>query len=77
MSTSDDGGPAFPGMVYNGQSGYTPRGGISLRDYFAAAALTGMLANPVHKLQFLPEDDARYCLSIADAMLAARKGGAK
>lgn len=74
MSTSDDGGPAFPDMVYNGQSGYTPRGGIRLRDYFAAAALTGLLSDP-EAAAIRHESIAADCYAYADAMIAARKGG--
>lgn len=41
MSDTKDGGPAFPTSTH--QAG--PYGGLSVRDYFAAAALTGALAN--------------------------------
>jgi len=62
--------------------------GISLRDYFAAAALTGLLAkegctadtitramagtNKVRDASMFAPDDAERCYIIADAMLAAR-----
>jgi hypothetical protein len=39
----NDGGPAFP---CHGISGAVFKYGMSLHDYFAAAALTGLLANP-------------------------------
>ena len=39
----DDGGAAFPGMASDGHRDYRP--GLTKRDYFAAAALTGLLAN--------------------------------
>lgn len=44
-----------------------------LRDRFAMAALTGMMAsrNPSCP-QFHPEDDAAYVYAVADAMLKAR-----
>lgn len=41
----DDGGFAFP-HPWNADMGWSPRdapGGMSLRDYFAAAALTGLI----------------------------------
>lgn len=64
-----EGGPAFPCMDRG--DGF-PGEGMSLRDYFAAAALTGQLANPKNTLRFDPEHDADFCYRIADAMLARR-----
>jgi len=49
-------------------------GGLSVRDYFAAAALTGLYANSERAASEL--ELAMWSYSIADAMLAARKGGA-
>jgi len=47
---------------------------ISLRDYFAALALQGILANPTaEELSF--EACAMDAYQHADAMLQARKGG--
>ena len=40
MSNST-GGPAFPQCSYNMKGGYDITGGMTLRDYFAAQALTG------------------------------------
>lgn len=47
-----------------------------LRDRFAMAALTGLLAsrNP-QSPRFHPEDDAAYVYAVADAMLKARGDG--
>jgi hypothetical protein len=42
-SNTDDGGPAFPLDINDDVSGRV-NVGMSLRDYFAAAALTGLLA---------------------------------
>jgi hypothetical protein len=42
----------------------------TLRDYFAAAALTGFRAHPAHDR---PEHVAQYCYQVADAMLAKRE----
>ena len=64
----NDGGPAFP---HDGQQNYT--GGMTLRDYFAARALQGLMANKSNPLHFNPEDDAAYVYRIADAMLKARE----
>lgn len=51
---------------------HTTRGGIGLtkRELFAAMAMQGFLANKAHSTHFLPEHDARYCIQIADALLA-------
>ena len=47
MTNKLHGGPAFPGTQY--ASGVSPSGhsqGMHMRDYFAAHALTGLLAHP-------------------------------
>jgi hypothetical protein len=68
----DDGGPAFPHPDYLGSGQY----GMSLRDYFAAKALMGMLANQ-HPYQASDEHMfARDAYVLADAMLKARGGAA-
>jgi hypothetical protein len=75
----DDGGSAFPfgqiseltGQPINGW--FSP--GMSLRDWFAGMALAGLLANP-----HVGGDvgaAARGAYMHADAMIAARKGGAE
>jgi hypothetical protein len=70
----DNGGPAF-------SAGYHPEGnsadhpGMTLRDYFAAAALQGLM-NQATNYRSMAIEEAEYCYSIADAMLAARKEGA-
>jgi hypothetical protein len=67
----NDGGPAFPTLFIepNYGSGYA---GMTMRDYFAAAALQGMMA------QFDPENElehhiAKWSYKAADAMLKARE----
>ena len=64
-----NGGPAFPhqGRDYAGQT--IP--GMSLRDYFAAAALQGFIACP-DTPDIPPSKCASHCYQIADAMLAER-----
>jgi hypothetical protein len=73
----EDGGPAFPsaGIV-------TPDGiayeGMSLRDWFAGQALAGIVQGLMKGIRF--EDVPKLaadCYGIADAMLAARKAGAR
>ena len=85
MSMTDDGGPAFPhpGGSSDGtvQESYL---GMSLRDFFAAAVLQGMLA--VGRRPIAHEDDAEKTQDqlmaensylMADYMLAARQKGAQ
>lgn len=76
----DDGGPAFPMP-----SGAEPRvnetthynEGMTLRDYFAGQALAVLLANPGARWKRFPDEPAQDAYAVADAMLAAREGGAK
>lgn len=66
----NDGGPAFPGQSLNerGEPDEPHRSGMSLRDYFAAAALTGICA---YHPGSTPDATAQ-AYEMADAMLAAR-----
>lgn len=79
--SKNNGGPAFPvpvaatpdGNVYHSMEiGGRTLGGMTLRDYFAANALQGLMANKSNPLHFNPEDDSAYVYRIADAMLAER-----
>lgn len=45
--------------------------GMDLRDYFAAKAMNGMLADPTHDPY--PEEAAKWAYKIADAMMEARE----
>ena len=70
--TTDTGGPAFPNAhIY--ETWTDCQSGMTLRDYFAAKALMGMMAtrNP-NSPRFHPDDDAKYVYAVADAMLKAR-----
>lgn len=67
MSNIDNGGAAFP---QSGFERWAPEGGMSLRDYFAAKALAGMLSN--YNVQNTAELVARLAYSRADAMLLER-----
>jgi hypothetical protein len=56
-------------------SGHDPKTGtadkgMKLRDYFAATALQGMIAEP--SLKATPEEFAQRAYQLADAMLQAR-----
>ena len=68
--SANTGGPAFPSN-HDNEYGY-PAKGMTLRDYFAAKAIQGMLACPVQP-QSGPDMYARDAYTIADAMLKARE----
>ena len=78
MTTKTDGGPAFPLPVNDEQcrarfeSGY---GGMSLRDWFAAKAMQGLLAAQIHGFNDNPANGpfASMAYEMADAMLKARE----
>lgn len=73
----NDGGSAFPNEGGD-FSGLHADPGMTLRDYFAAQALTGMMANPdTFKNEKAGGAELRArltgsCYAIADAMLAER-----
>jgi hypothetical protein len=69
MSNTNNGGPAFPTTdpYYAKYAGE----GMSLRDYFAAKAMQGLLACPMQP-QSGPDMYARDAYALADAMLKAR-----
>ena len=70
MSAPKDGGTAFP--ITRMDEPY--REGMSLRDYFAAAALQGLIASDVYrKDQGSQKKVAEISYILADAMLEARK----
>ena len=82
----NDGGPAFPvpmfesrdGAITSGCDGYG-LGGMALRDYFATAALSGMLADSKGRdcsSEAMPEWMALVAIPayrLADAMLKERE----
>lgn len=77
MSAIDDGGPAFPRPSGIAQEGVdtTAKIGMTLRDWFAGQALAGMMAHQ-NSSKWTRYEVAGDCYAYADAMLAARKGGA-
>ena len=70
----NDGGPAFPQPDLHHPNGQVQHGspGMTIRDYFAAAALQGNIAHP--EVTGNRDDIARDAYKYADAMLKAREG---
>jgi hypothetical protein len=89
VSKIDDGGPIASSLANKTQIAENTyctqvieaQGGLSLRDYFAAAALQGWLASWPEQGSPHPSDNdnalnvAKLSYKMADAMLAARKEG--
>ena len=78
MSTIEDGGPAFAAGAFehNSSGSLAWQDGMSLRDFFAAKAMQSLLTT----IDEFPDEHWRTgvatdAYSMADAMLAARKGG--
>jgi hypothetical protein len=83
----NDGGPAFPGQWYDFQPTTGEQVvresfvGMTLRDYFAAAALQGIIAAQANPQSNEYADDAckrtfpRHAYEFADAMLKQREKG--
>lgn len=69
----NNGGPAFPGMTYISQDGKKNPEGMTLRDYFAAAALQGLLSSIEQNQLWNGEEVAVTCYRTADAMIKARE----
>lgn len=65
MNIQNDGGPAFPTPA-----GIQHNDGMTLRDYFAAAALQGLMADGGGTSW---DDDAKAAYRAADAMIKARE----
>jgi hypothetical protein len=63
--------PAFPSTFHNGWG--EPEKGMTLRDYFAAKAMQGFMANKSNPMHYQPEEDGQWAYMIADAMLKARE----
>jgi hypothetical protein len=67
MDKVNDGGPAFP-MGYHRDGNSADHGGMTLRDWFAGHALTGLMSNTT--MPCAPWAETAY--RVADAMLAER-----
>jgi hypothetical protein len=70
----NDGGSAFPSPPSQHSNGFYSTGeGMTLRDYFAAAALQGLLASIQPNQLWSGDDVAVTCYRTADAMIKARE----
>jgi hypothetical protein len=67
MSTKDTGGAAFPIVVGDGDQ---MTEGMTLRDYFAAKAVQGLLSDS--NIAASTKEFAERAYEVADAMLKAR-----
>ena len=80
--TADNGGSAFPAKALSkGDHGFPiTTDGMSLRDYFAGRALMSLPHLCAHDTLMdgitFEQHVAKNAYALADAMLAARKGGA-
>ena len=77
---NDSGGPAFPLKRENSDGSVVHCRGMSLRDYFAAAALAAFSDRMHEAANVVSTQDkpkpvwmAEACYAVADAMLEARK----
>lgn len=71
----NDGGPAFPGQHQSHTCDSSL--GMTLRDYIAAKAMAALVISGDEGAGDRLEELPKYAYLIADAMLEARKGGAK
>ena len=81
----NDGGTAFPCVYYSEPIGsigpqLTIKGGMTLRDYFAAAALQGILSGAdrstvkyLENMRYPAGEMSSAAYNIADAMIKARE----
>lgn len=76
--SKDTGGPAFPVTLPSGESyqGHLPHDGMTLRDYFAAKALQGLISTAgapcLLGVGGCENETASTAYKLADAMLLAR-----
>lgn len=76
MSKTNTGGSAFPysALMPSGPTMFADSEGMTLRDYFAAKAMQGLLElAPKDKQQWTNKLTAETAYKMADAMLEARK----
>jgi hypothetical protein len=72
MTNEDHGGPAFPNDRTMVNGGVVCSTGMTLRDYFAAKAMQGLIQQDVQQTDWCMSA-AKLAYQMADAMIAARK----
>jgi hypothetical protein len=72
MSNTNTGGPAFPTTKPLEHWG-DPNQGMTLRDYFAAKAMQGLLAGITPTTVWSHDEAAETAYNVADALLKARE----
>ena len=73
MSNTNTGGPAFPGLHPSAECRYQDEG-MTLRDYFAAKAIQGLLSATLTPNTVWSQDEAaETAYNVADSMLKARE----
>jgi hypothetical protein len=72
MSDTNTGGPAFPGLHPSAECRFQEEG-MTLRDYFAAKAMQGLLASLPSDTTLYDSNVAKWSYEMADAMLKARE----
>lgn len=75
--SANNGGPAFPNeLIRNMTSGYLLKGGMTLRDYFAAKAMAALVMDGLKRDGSATVPNvAKDAYRMADAMLAEREKG--
>lgn len=68
MNNTNTGGPAFPVIFEWGNGDWVNEPGMTLRDYFAAKVLQGLLIDDTNI-----HGSAKFAYEVADAMLNARE----
>ena len=71
----NNGGPVTAGFLFTTDGKVVAHPGMSLRDWFAAAALSGIIACHADSDERLPDEKkaAKWAFEYADAMIAARE----
>ena len=67
MSDTNTGGPAFPRNI-----SYPHESGMTLRDYFAAKAMQGLISS-LQEGEDFTDRGCEWAYKVADAMLKARE----
>ena len=65
--------PAFPVLIVDRQKELEHFNGMTLRDYFAAKAMSAYMGRPNLPVSVSDEELATACYQMADAMMKARQ----